>query len=247
MTAASLQASPRFMFSSWSRTHVGSVRTVNEDRILERPETGLWAIADGMGGHHHGDRAAETVIQSLDQAHAGVSGYALLADVTAGLQRANAALRAVGDTAERSGATVVALLAREGHFACVWCGDSRAYLFRRGVLMPITRDHSVVQQMIDRGELLESARYAHPRANVVTSAIGVFDDPRVERRFTTIEDGDVILLCSDGLTACMDDAAICAIVAANEGGDAAAMLMEEALRRSPRDNVTLILVRAVAI
>ena len=147
-------------FMSSSITHVGSTRRLNRDSILERSETGLWAIADGMGGHRAGDVAASTVIDAMSAVEHGPSGYTYLADIVAAVEKANAEIFTgrAAEGAGASGSTLVALIAHEGHYACLWAGDSRAYLFRGGVLAPITRDHSLVQQLIDRGDVPENRR-----------------------------------------------------------------------------------------
>lgn len=244
MTAPARAIETGLCFRSTSRTHVGNVRALNEDRLLERPDIGLWAIADGMGGHEHGDKAAEHVIRALADVEPGDSSYALLADVTSAITRANAALF-VDSASARSGSTIVALLAREGHYGCLWVGDSRAYLLRDGLLTRLTRDHSVVQELIDAGTLPEEARKHHPRANVITRAVGVARRIEVDRVFAPILAGDFFLLCSDGLTACLDDQEIAAIVGQSmlNGADE---LMTAALARGAKDNVSLILLQADA-
>lgn len=246
MSAAPLAMSPGLVFRSAARTHAGTRRTVNEDRVLDRTDKGLWAIADGMGGHQAGDIAASTVIDAISAIEHGPSGYTYLADIVAAVERANAAIftgRSAGG-AGASGSTVVALIAHEGHYACLWAGDSRAYLFRDGALAPITRDHSLVQQLVDCGDVPESRRRLHPNAHIITRAVGVDAQVELDRQFAAIAAGDIFLLCSDGLTACLDDAEMAGALAGDDLQAAADHLLQTALSRQALDNVSLILVRA---
>jgi len=232
-------------FESAARTHPGHRRTVNEDRVLNRPEAGLWAVADGMGGHQAGDVAAASVIDALGAITPGGSGYSRLVDILREVDRVNAALvggQAGGRTC--SGSTLVALLVHEGHYACVWAGDSRAYLFRDGVLSAITRDHSIVQQLIDGGALHEGERRRHPSAHVITRAIGAAPRIELDRQFAPIAAGDIFLLCSDGLTACLEDGDIAEALHAGDMAQLADRLLGLALARGAPDNVSIVIVRA---
>jgi len=246
MSAAPLAVSPDLVFRAAARTHAGTRRTVNEDRVLDRTDKGLWAIADGMGGHRAGDVAASTVIEAMTAVEHGPSGYSYLGDIVAAVEQANAAIFTgrAAEGAGASGSTVVALIAHEGHYACLWAGDSRAYLFRDGVLAPITRDHSLVQQLVDRGDVPESRRRQHPNAHIITRAVGVDARVELDRQFAAIAAGDIFLLCSDGLTGCLDDAEMARALAGGDLDDAADNLLQAALSRQALDNVSLILVRA---
>ena len=246
MSAAPLAMAPDLVFRSAARTHAGTRRTLNEDRVLDRTDKGLWAIADGMGGHRAGDVAASTVIDAMSAVEHGPSGYTYLADIVAAVEKANAEIFTgrAAEGAGASGSTLVALIAHEGHYACLWAGDSRAYLFRGGVLAPITRDHSLVQQLIDRGDVPENRRRQHPNAHIITRAVGVDAQVELDRQFAAIAAGDIFLLCSDGLTACLDDAEMARALAGGDLNAAADHLLQAALNRQASDNVSLILVRA---
>lgn len=234
--------SPRLI--SISRSHVGQVRGYNEDRLLDRPDLGLWAVADGMGGHSKGDVAAQAVIDALAAVRPGGSGYALLSDADAAITRANLEIRKwARDGGGSSGSTIAALLIREDHYACLWAGDSRAYLFRDGELTPLTHDHSLVQQLIDNGLLMEEERRGHPQANIITRAVGHAEEVQIDRRFGSVLPGDLYLLCSDGLTACIDEKEIRDLISVGRI-DAVQRLIELALSRGAPDNVSLILVEA---
>ena len=217
---------------------------MNEDRLLERgPET-LWAVADGMGGHLAGDLAANRLIEALSQVEYGVSGYACVADIVGEVERVNAELFAEqGASGAPSGSTVVTLLAHEGHYACLWAGDSRAYHLREGRLSAITRDHSVVQELVDGGALHEARRKTHPSAHVITRAVGSAPSIDLDRRFAPILPGDVFVLCSDGLTACVTEDELAGIDRHDLAASADWLLATTLARQAP-DNVSFILIAA---
>ena len=187
-------------------THVGLKRERNEDSYLLRPETGLWAVADGMGGHGGGDIASQMAIAALERIEAAPTGEALLAAVEAAVADANRDMRAYARAESRGviGTTLVALLIFGGHFACLWCGDSRAYLLRAGALRQLTRDHSESQDLVDRGVLDPEEAKLWPRRNVLTRALGANDAAELEIVSDRLASGDVFLLCSDGLTGHLD-------------------------------------------
>lgn len=236
-----------FVYEAVDRTDVGRVRTLNEDRVLARTDAGLWMVADGMGGHQRGDLAATMLVDALAAVEAMDSGFAFLDGVQDTVQRVNrtlvshARLSAPGTVI---GSTVVVLLAYAGHYACLWAGDSRGYLLRGGRLDQITRDHSMVQEMLDSGALSRSEVGAFGRSNVITRAVGVSDRLALEVHTGPIAPGDIFLLCSDGLTGMIDDATIAATLSTSATLDAAADdLMALALDRGARDNVSLVLIR----
>lgn len=143
------QATP-FRWQSASCSHVGRVRRINEDAMLDQPERGLWAVADGMGGHTLGDVASRMVVDAL--AHLPQTSTdairACLAEVNRRLMT-EAAMRDV----QVIGSTAVVLLASGSHCSCLWAGDSRIYRYRDGVLQQLTRDHSHVEELVARGLL----------------------------------------------------------------------------------------------
>jgi serine/threonine-protein phosphatase Stp1 len=228
-------------YCSASRSHVGG-RLVNEDRVLDAADIGLWAVADGMGGHRDGAAAASGLIEALRDADHCLSGYERLTDMIERAKGINAVLFNAAASSKVSGTTLVALLAHEKHYACVWAGDSRAYVMRANVLVPITKDHSVVQYLIDRGEVAEVDRHKHPQAHVITRAVGVAPAMELEQRFDTLRDGDRFLLCSDGLSCSLQDDEIAQLMREPDLDQAADTLMAAALSRSPRDNISFVLI-----
>ncbi len=247
MTRAARQApAPSQTFASVSRSHTGG-RELNEDRVLERSDVGLWAVADGMGGHRAGDVASAMVVEALGKVGPAGSAYALVQAVEAALGDANRRLidYAAERGAEAVGSTVVALLAHEGHWACLWAGDSRAYLCRDRKVAQVTHDHSLVQELVDSGAMSPAEARRSRRRNVVTRGIGVDADLQLEMRQGAIAAGDVFLICSDGLSGVVEEAELAGALAREPSLEAAAdALVELALRRGAPDNVTVVLVRA---
>lgn len=224
-------------------THAGAVRKRNEDSLVHRPEIGLWAVADGAGGHGAGDVASQAVAAALDAIPAGLSAAELLAQVRLRLTDTHAQLQQQARDAGSNriiATTVVALMVRHGHFACLWAGDSRAYLLRAGVLQRVTRDHSLVQEMVDQGTLSEEEAEQHPQANVILRAIGASGELVLDKVSGRLAAGDRLMLCSDGLFKALPEAEIGAMLA---NGAEAALLVEAAVARGARDNVSAVMLR----
>jgi serine/threonine protein phosphatase PrpC len=173
------------------------------------------------------------------------SAFAFRRAVRAALLAVNAQLcrKAAEEYMDTIGSTVVTLLAHEGHYACIWAGDSRAYLQRGGRLRRITRDHSLVQELVEAGRLDPDDASRHPQANVVTRAVGAGESLDLEGVYGRIEAGDRYLLCSDGLGV-LADAEIEARVGLPMLGSVADALLRAALERGAPDNVTVVIVEA---
>lgn len=210
--------------------------------MLDRAEAGLWAIADGMGGHQRGDVAAARVVDALMALETVGSGYGRMVDAERALQAVNVGLFA--ESRGQSGATVVLLLAHEDHLACLWAGDSRAYLLRDHGLAALSHDHSLVQALVDGGDIAERDRWRHPDAHVITRAIGAGPTLNLDRRFAAMRDGDIFLLCSDGLTACFDDDELTGLLG-GELEETADTLLAQALARGAPDNVSFVVIQAI--
>lgn len=225
-------------------THPGAIRPRNEDQVLARPEIGLWAVADGAGGHGAGDVASGALQEALAGIPPGLTAAEMLAQVRLRVQAVHAALQARA-AAERQGrviaSTLVVLLVRAEHFAALWAGDSRAYLLRGGALHRVTRDHSLVQEMVDAGALAPEEAEAHPQSNIITRAVGQEGDLVLDKVADRLHAGDVFLLCSDGVFKDMTEAEIAALL---RGGAGAEALVEAAVRAGGRDNVSAVVVRA---
>lgn len=232
---------PGFRFASAAATHVGKVRKVNEDAYLERPDLGLWAVADGVGGASAGDRASGLVVEALGRVRQPTAAAAFLAEVRDKLQQVNGQLQHEAQACGRlSASTVVALLVFGQHFACTWAGDSRLYVLRDYRLHQVSRDHSEVQELVDQGVLTAEQARSHPRANVVTRAVGAHEKLVLDMMQDRVRHDDVFLLCSDGLTKMLEDGEIAAILSDRPVEMSVEMLVDAALKRGATDNVTVV-------
>jgi serine/threonine protein phosphatase PrpC len=233
------------LFDAAAATHVGNVRTQNEDSFITRTPIGLWAVADGMGGHEAGGLASAAVVDSLRKIPPPEGAAEMLRACEDSMVEANAAIRAIAAARgfEVIGTTVVILMIFGRHFACLWAGDSRVYRLRQGVISQITRDHSEAQELIERGLLSPEEAKGWSRRNVITRAIGVFEEPELELQHGEVDAGDVFILCSDGLTGHVDAEEIAASVAKSKAKDSCARLVDLTLERGAQDNVTVVVVR----
>jgi serine/threonine protein phosphatase PrpC len=234
-----------FWFHAAGRTHPGAVRTTNEDAWLDRPEAGLWAVADGMGGYQAGDVASGEVVDALRKLAERSRGLTTIDDVVSALQSCNDDLRGYEEREpyQRMGSTVVCLLLSGRCFSCAWAGDSRLYRLRRGELEQLTRDHSYVQELIDAGHIDRAHARGHPQANAITQAVGVMQHLEPEVLTGVIEEGDLFLLCSDGLTKTLDEHEIADVLARETPEAAVDELLRRSLDRGARDNVTLVTIQ----
>ena len=221
------------------------MRERNEDAVLDRPEIGLWAVADGAGGHHRGDYASRRIVAALGEVRPLSSGSLLIDDVRTRLGRVNRELRAhasdIGPHAMICSTVIVVLIA-DARSCCLWAGDSRCYLLRAGALRQISHDHSYVQNLVDRGEIGPEAAANHPLANVVTNMLGAGDQLTLEERSDELMAGDILLLCSDGLCRALPDPDIAAILRDHPVETAADRLIDSALARSAKDNVSAVVI-----
>jgi serine/threonine protein phosphatase PrpC len=238
--AASVPEAATVRYCSAARTHVGRVRSVNEDRLLDRGDQGLWVIADGMGGHHAGAAAATTAVEVLERLADRATPIGR-ADLLAAIREANDRIHA-GSAADAgtSGATIVAMTVLGLRATICWAGDSRAYRIRDGIAERLTRDHSLVQELVDAGVLAESAAERHPRANVVTRALGVAPAVEIDVAAVHLATGDRLLLCSDGISRSLHPRDFTTMPVAIDA--CADRLLANALQRDGSDNATLILV-----
>lgn len=234
-------------FESGLVSHVGRVRTLNEDSVYVSEEKGLWLVADGMGGHRGGRLASTMIADAMQGLPRASSAPELLTGVSAALSHVNEELVRLGqaDGGGVIGSTVAALLVFGGQFACLWAGDSRIYLMRGGVLRQLTKDHTEVQELVDGGLLTPEEARSWPRRNVITRAVGAGDDPRLEVLQGEITEGDTFILCSDGLTNHVRDDEILRL-ARGSAQRAAEALVALALERGGRDNVSVVIATARA-
>lgn len=232
-------------------TDTGRVRDHNEDDFFIHPVAGVAAVADGMGGHEAGEVASALAVNTLRMALVEDA-----EDLPTAMIRAHRAILAhpqgggVGQGRGRlgMGTTAVAVRVRESEAEFCWVGDSRAYLLQDGRLAPVSRDHTPVQEMVDRGLISVAQARLHPRRNEITQALGVAYEDRIIPGLAKarIAPGDILLLCSDGLTEHLPDSLLEEILAS--GGRSleglAERLVREALDAGGSDNITVVLGRA---
>jgi serine/threonine protein phosphatase PrpC len=241
--AAAPMSESTLRIESAARTHEGRVRPHNEDSHIERD--GLWAVADGMGGHEGGDWASGEIVRALGAASLD-GGFEAACDAAAGaIRAANAAILAEARVrGKQMGSTIVALLVEGARYAILWVGDSRAYLLRGGRLVQLSRDHSQVQEMVARGLMEPEQAIGHPMGHILSRAVGVQAEVEVDRADGEVQAGDVFLLCSDGLHGVVDDAIIAGELGRAAPGRALDRLIALTLDNGAPDNVTAIAIWA---
>jgi len=233
-------------FECVSQTHVGLRRKVNEDSMLVRTDRGLWAVADGMGGHDAGDVASAKVTEALLHLPIVYGLDSLVESAIVALKRVNHELIQLAASEHESrtiGSTVVGVAVANSQFRCFWAGDSRAYLVRGEQITQLTRDHSLVQDLVDAGMLDRQEAENHPNASVITRAVGVVEELKVDIVSGDAQPGDQFLLASDGLTRLVDDHELVAELTSRRPADAAEKLIETVLSRGAPDNVTIIIAK----
>lgn len=233
---------------------IGKCRKNNEDAYYisagEDPAENLYLVADGMGGCNAGEVASSTAIEAFlayfwkEMKHA--ESEDMLDLLTGAMAAANRAVyeksNSVREFAEM-GTTVVAAAIREDKLYVAHVGDSRAYLCRKKELIPLTTDHSYVMELVKLGSITKEEAASHPKRNVITRAIGIKGDVETDTMIQPIREGDILLLCSDGLSGMLKDEEIGKMLAKRgEPEKKAAHLIEEANRRGGFDNISLILV-----
>lgn len=233
------------VFDTGAATHVGKLRQRNEDNYLVRPETGVWSVADGMGGHCAGDLASQIVVDALRSIDKAASAPELLARCEASVIEADTRLKEIAR--ERGGiiigTTVAVLLVYQTDYACLWSGDSRIYLIRDAKIEQVSRDHTELEELMAEGLLNKEEARNWPWRNVITRAIGVNDNPELEMINGVLRTDDVFVICSDGLTAHVSDREILDLVTSGDSQQACDNLVALTLQRGAVDNVTVVVVR----
>lgn len=226
-----------------SATDIGRVRERNEDSVLVDPP--LFAVADGMGGHRGGDVASQVALETMEHLEGERAG-----SLVDHVRSANRAVweRSLGD--ERlsgMGTTLTAVRVDGDHIDLAHVGDSRAYLLRNDSLRQLTDDHTLVARMVRSGEITEAEAEVHPHKNVMTRALGTEEEIEVDGESIRLEDGDRLLLCSDGLTGMVTEDQIQAILEASPSPqNAAERLVRAANRAGGVDNISVVVLRAIA-
>jgi serine/threonine protein phosphatase PrpC len=234
------------------RTDIGRVRSVNEDRVLVIPDLNgftLAIVADGMGGHQAGDIASqlavETIENQLRHLHRGMTLEACESALKQAIVTANRTIFNIASAGEKyagMGTTVVLALATRQVLMIAHIGDSRAYICSGLELEQLTQDHSLVNELVKTGQISEAEAQQHPRRNVLTRALGTDPDVEVDVRHFSWKAGDMVLMCSDGLSGLVNAERLCGIL--NEAGDLemkADRLIQTALQAGGDDNITAVI------
>ncbi|HTU11480.1 MAG TPA: PP2C family serine/threonine-protein phosphatase [Allosphingosinicella sp.] len=228
-----------YRIESYSKTHEGRVRTHNEDSHVARDDGGLWAVADGMGGHEGGEWASGRIVRELGRIDLALGFEDTCEEAAQAVHAANKQILAEGKKRGKSmGSTLVMLVIEGSRYAVLWAGDSRAYLMRNGTLERLSRDHTQVQEMVARGLMTPEQAQGHPMGHVLSRAVGVQKEVEIDRADGEIQPGDIFLLCSDGLHGVVGEEAIAAHFAREAPDQALDTLIDLTLEKGAPDNVT---------
>ncbi len=258
-------ALPLIWYSS-EYSHVGHRRSENEDAVYSNARTGVWCVADGMGGHAQGRFARQSIIETV----AAVPDFGSLESrvketlkrifslnevlfnkglevedphgsniAPDGSQKANRKRQTIG-------CTFVILLSDGLRCTCLWAGDSRLYLLRQGNLFQITEDHTVVNDLIAKGILTQEQSVNHPQSHIVTRALGASDSLLLEKKTFLAKPGDHYLLCSDGLYNELDAEDISSALAVTESSQGCRLLIDKVLKGDAADNLTACVISGVS-
>lgn len=226
-------------------THTGRVRRHNEDALLERPDIGLWVVADGMGGHSAGDVASQMIVDALGPINATDSLPDIINAIEDRLMEVNQQLLEMASSGEKQltiGSTVVALVAHARLGLFLWAGDSRLYRHREGRLQQLSTDHSQVELYIEQGLIRREQASSHPHGNMITRAVGANEQLFLDMDLCRLKPGDRFLLCSDGLTKHVTDLELRDLLPEGDVAEASNRLIELTLARGAADNVTVVVV-----
>ena len=232
-----------------SDTNVGMVRQVNEDSFMTKPEVGLWAVADGMGGYEAGDVASKMIVSALAEVSKHDYLDKFVDDIEDKIIDANHRILEYSNIMHDGrtlGSTIISLMIQGQVGVCLWAGDSRLYLLRNNQLQQISRDHSYVQELLDQGSISEEDAVNHPDGNVITRAVGTSEDLYLDITAFNVQLGDTFLLCSDGLYNAVDEGDIEHHMRSHDTDNAVKQLIVTALENGAPDNVSIVLVKSVS-
>ena len=227
---------------SYGLTHTGKIRKTNQDTFLNLPEKHLWMVADGMGGHQAGELASGAIADALKSFKFSKTLGATIKAIYCELMKVNCQLvDLASESGENTviGSTVAILLAWQQHCVCLWSGDSRIYLFRKGKLRQLSRDHNYESKFLSNGYSIEEVKI-QPFMQTLTHAIGGEDELYLEAQIQEIRPGDTFLLCSDGLNKEVNDTEIESILNTTPIDQVASQLLECSLEAGGRDNITVV-------
>jgi len=231
---------------SWhsaAQSHAGRVRKDNEDAFYHSSENGLWAVSDGMGGLNRGDYASGVVAEAFVHFIKANTLAESIRQLELKLRDAHKLCR-TSFPGEQVGSTVAALFNYGSHAFYLWAGDSRIYRLRDDSFSLVTKDHSLAQDKIARGELTEAQAACHPSAHVLTRAVGMHQTLHLEIDYDAVQAGDRFLICSDGLYKDLSTGEIDPLLRGNTATEAVCTLIDTALAKGGQDNITAIVVDA---
>jgi serine/threonine protein phosphatase PrpC len=240
---------PKFAWTSSAITHIGKVRKINQDAYVNLPDNRLWAVADGMGGHEAGEFASAAIVDALSQLQPSKTLGGTVNTIYAQLDSVNRELVDMASTMGNHaviGSTVAILLAQRQHFICLWSGDSRIYLLRKGQLKQLSRDHNYASKLLNDGYDWEQANNQLFSQSLI-HATGVESELYLEAQIQQLQPGDKFLLCSDGLTKEVSDTDIESVLNTQALEQAVAQLLLQTLTAGARDNVTIVAVETSLI
>ncbi len=231
-----------------SKTHVGMVRNNNEDSLLVR-EPFLFAVADGMGGYSAGEVASRETLRAFEVAthdlrhQKDCDVVEVLLDAFTKANKHTFVLAQKNSAYKGMGTTLTALyLPGDNTAYAAHVGDSRLYLYRNNILSQITKDHSYVADLLAQGKITSNEAFNHPKKNMLLQALGVEEEIRTDIFHFALEKGDILLLCSDGLSDMLRDMEIAHILEASDFENAATALLEQSLDNGGKDNISLIMI-----
>ncbi len=234
-----------FRIESAALSHVGRVRDTNQDSFCIRESDGLWAVADGMGGHEGGEWASGKLVEKIGEIEVPDELEAASAAVEAAIRAGNAAILAeAAGRGRQMGTTLVALIVKGTRYRILWVGDSRAYRLRDGAFEQLSRDHTQVQEMVDRGLMAADQLVGHPMSHILSRAVGARETFEIDHVDGEVAPGDVFLLCSDGLHGYVEKDVIRRVIGRGSPERALEELIALTLEAGAPDNVTGIAVWA---
>tara|TARA_B100000963_G_scaffold353766_1_gene369057 strand:- start:274 stop:990 length:717 start_codon:yes stop_codon:yes gene_type:complete len=222
-------------------THIGRVRGINEDALFVNEQEGLWLVADGIGGHGNGERASAIVVEHVKSFRRSDSIEKCSADIEARLSKANEACADIPGSGP-SGTTIAALMLCHSKAIFFWAGDSRIYRLRGVDLTLVTEDHNLAQERHRRGELSLDEAQRLPSANVLTRAVGISQNLRLQTHVEEVETGDRYLISTDGLYKEFTLEAIRQMLSGPFDDQILKAFIDEALNLGGKDNMTGIIV-----
>lgn len=238
------------------RTDTGRKRENNEDNLISVvPENhqllqsrgALFVVSDGMGGHELGERASELTVQNVRDYYYQATQADISATLREAIEQANRAICQEGETRGKGmGATCVVAVLREQTLYVANVGDSRVYVLHEGQLRQVTRDHSLVAQLVERGEITPAEARTHEKRNVIYRSLGAWSEVEVDLFTESVQEGDTLILCTDGLCGVINDEEMRTIVEQHDPTESVQRLIARTNEEGGPDNVTAIVVRVSA-